>query len=386
MQIDALVVGNDHYNTLNVIRSLGEAGFSVGAVIVSDAAGSFVLKSRWVSRGAIVAEKDVVSHLLSAWPLASEGRIPLIPTYDGIASLLDANFDALSGRFILPSVGGGGGRIDAALEKDFQLEQARKAGFKIPFSLKVRPGATGDLQWESLKFPCIIKPAASHRGSKAHFSICRSCGELAAALSALEGKIDSVLVQEYVPNDNVIVVSGVRTSDGKTHIFGEIDKFKHSKATESLGLCCLGRWSPDSQIADECRRFVEAIDYYGCFSIDVVRVKGDARQGLPGKPDTLPDANYFMEINLRTDGLLYFYHRAGINFPALWARACQGVHNEIKPSRKSVVGMNEFLYFRHLRRNFSLPDLLKTDAFSTWSLKDPRPFFYRFLNKLSARK
>lgn len=60
----------------------------------------------------------------------------------------------------------------------------------------------------------------------------------------------------------------------------------------------------------------------------------------------MPERNYFMEINLRTDGLL-FYNKAGINFQAIRVNSCYNYVSEIIPSKKDIYGMNEFLYLRN---------------------------------------
>lgn len=168
-----------------------------------------------------------------------------------------------------------------------------------------------------------------------------------------------------------MVISGVRTINNINYVFGEIDKFKHGNQLHNLGLNCMGVLSPISELRNTCISYVDAIDYHGCYSIDIVRVYNQSTSAQ--------NQNYFMEINLRTDGLLYFYRKAGINFPAIWVNSCYNEKVNVTPSQNKIYGMNEFMYFRHCLSTAVFTDLFKTDIFSTFSIKDIKPFIYRFL-------
>ena len=55
----AVVVGHDHQNTLGVIRSLGEGGIRVKAVILSDGGACSTVHSKYVEEAFVIREGAV---------------------------------------------------------------------------------------------------------------------------------------------------------------------------------------------------------------------------------------------------------------------------------------------------------------------------------------
>lgn len=370
----AVVVGNDHYNTLNVVRDLGRAGVAVDCVISSDKKHSFVLASKYVSDGHIVPEnQDLADFLLHKYG-GIKARIPLISTCDKIAEELDKRYDDLSELFYMPNVGRRQGGIQEAMNKNNQISEAKKAGFSVPVSVSVALGNPDRTVLSEMKYPCIIKPESSINGSKHDFRICNDEQELMATLKTLPESIGNVLVQQYIPNDKVLVQNGVRTYDGKNYMAGVIDKFKHGTKFHNLGLNSLGRLT-DSHILDACcNKYLESINYSGLYSFDVVEHR-DA-SGETGY--------YFMEINLRSDGLMFFYSAAGVNYPEIWVRSCLGLPIEKPNMKREVIGMNEFQYIRNYLRPSHLftvvKDFMSANAFSIMSMRDFRPFISKLLH------
>lgn len=366
--LKAIVIGDDHYNTLNVIRALGENGILVFAVIVSSSAKSFVLKSKYIHKGFLIPEISrewLINQFNNLSP-----KIPILVTSDKIASFIDSNYDCLSKYFILPSVEDREGALIEEMDKDKQLVHAKAAGFHAPKSISISPSTFSKDDLINVDYPCLIKPEKSIIGSKKDFRICKNQNELISYLTLLSSHLDKVLVQEFIPNEEVILLAGVRTIKGKNYIFGEINKYKHSKKLENLGLNCVGMLTPTSSIANLCERYVTNINYHGCYSIEVIRKQSISR-------DSNHNFNYFLEINLRTDGLLFFYTAANINFPAIWVRSCYGEELSIKPSKKKIIGMNEFLYLRNSLSLEVFSDFFKTNVFSIFKLSDIKPFIYK---------
>lgn len=363
-----IVLGNDHYNTLNVVRSLGEAKIQVSAIIISDKPKSFVLKSKHIYNGEVLQHPDA-SYIINKY--ANSGtRIPILATCDSLAAFLDRHYDALSKHFILPSVGNTQGLLVHEMDKNIQLEHAEKAGFDIPKSVAISLDNLSATDLSGIPYPCIIKPEESIGGSKSDFRLCYTEKELVNCLKFLARHLDRVLIQQFIKNDYVILIAGVRTLANQNYIFGEIDKYKHSTQPHNMGLSCMGVLNPISELRSACISYVNSVDYHGCYSIEVVRITASSSDA---------NKNFFIEINLRTDGLFYFYQKANINLPAIWVNSCYGENVHVTPVEKKVYGMNEFMYFRHCLSGAVFADLLKTDIFSTFSIGDFRPFIYRFL-------
>ena len=86
----AIVIGNNHDNTLNVIRALGQAGYDPVVLLVSPDDKNYILKSRYVNTFYIVSnEVEAKEFLLSKSELWG---LPAITTYDKVASVLDEEF------------------------------------------------------------------------------------------------------------------------------------------------------------------------------------------------------------------------------------------------------------------------------------------------------
>lgn len=368
--IDIVVIGNDHYNTLNVVRALGSKGLRTGVIIMSDDSKSIVLKSRWITFGNLCSADLAIPFLINKYATKNI-RIPLIATDDASAALIDLNHDYLKRFFIVPSCKDSQGCLSEYMDKEIQLKYAHEAGFDIPFSIDIDLSIWSGIIPESLKFPCIVKPEKSIYGSKGDFRICQSKEELHNSLYELKHRISKVLVQDFIPNDEVILIGGVRGFNGDTYVFGEINKYKKGSKSHNLGLACMGVLSQYSSLRQLCIRLVDAMDYHGCFSIEILRPNKAASSTLEG--------NYFVEINLRTDGLYYFYTRGGINYPYIWYQCCKGENPQIKPAEKPIYGMNEFLYCREQLSFTLVKDLIKTDVFSLFDIHDIKPFISKIL-------
>ncbi len=366
--LDAIVIGNDHYNTLNVVRALGRENIRVNVVVQHHSSKSFVLKSKYIFKGYVV--KDLTASWLIDNFAKVGTKIPILTTSDALASFLDANYNVLASHFVLSSVKNIEGQLTKFMDKNLQLIYAKAAGFDVPFSISINLKNLSAETLDFVRFPCIIKPEASIGGSKNDFRICHSIEELKNSLNELSTHVNSVLVQDFIPNDEVILIAGVRTIDGENFVYGEVNKTKHGKETNNLGLNCFGAWNFESELAERCKRYVDSIDYHGCYSVDAVRIR-------TASTDNVRRLNYFMEINLRTDGLLYFYTKAGINIPAIWVKSCYGLPIKINLKKTEVYGMNEFLYIKN--RPYNIKDFLKADVFSTFSLRDIKPFIFRFM-------
>lgn len=370
----AVVVGNDHYNTLNVIRALGKDNIEVYCIIHCETMKSFVAKSKYIHKCILITNEEEIKETLLNMrdTLFIDEKIPLISTSDRLAVAIDLNYAILSKFYYLPSVKGVEGQLVKEMSKDIQILHASEAGFDVPKSTCI------DLSREFIQdslsidyFPCLIKPDESYRGSKNHFKVCRNHEELDVALKNLSKNLNSVIVQQFIPNDKVILIAGVRTINGENYIFGEIDKYKNSKNINNMGLNCIGRFYPVSELEDKCRKYVDSIDYRGCYSIDCIRsIRDNINED---------EKNWFLEINLRSDGLLFFYTKSNINYPSIWVRSCYGEDCKVSRSSKTLFGMNEINYLKNYLSLSSIKDFVKTDTFSLFDIKDLKPFLYKFI-------
>lgn len=365
-----IVVGPIHYNTLNVIRSLAQNGNEPLIILVGECKTNFVTVSKYVKRYINIENYDLIVPCLHRIAKNIKKRLPLISINDKCTSVIDSNYNSLCDKFILPNCKHSQGSIIQEMLKSRQLEVASKCGFNTPKSTLIKPIKT-NIDELYIEFPCIIKPAKSIDGSKSEMIICHKMLDIEQYFHSLTHNHE-LLIQQYIPNNHFFLIAGVRCENGHVVIPGVIEKIKKGKRNNTLGLNAFGKLTKcDSQIIDKCKQYLDMIDYHGIFSFEFANQQ---------TKNVNIDDSYFIELNLRTDGLLFFYNAAGISLPKIWAENTSQIDRH--SVRKDIYGINETVYITEYLKEAKvtdiLKDILKTDCWSYFSIKDPRPFFKKF--------
>ena len=99
------------------------------------------------------------------------------------------------------------------------------------------------------------------------------------------------------------------------------------------------------------------------------------------------DKTYFVEINFRTDGKIFGMPATGCNIVAAWLYDAVGMEKYPLSFDKEVYvmfGPEDFQHVLHKDISFLcwLKDVLRTNAFHTWSVRDPMPFCILCFRKL----
>ncbi len=368
-----VVVGHDHQNTLGVIRSLGEAGIGVKAVILSDRSNCSSTHSKYVDKAYIIRESELIQTLIEIGNQLGI-RIPLIPCGDDSVMPIVENYDILNGLFILPYASNGSNVLHLMNKKNM-LESARNAGLKVPNWVTIEQKNFCDIErlCAKLKFPCILKPLQLISDGTFEFRILDSMRALSESKDYIFRNCTSIIVQEYVNKTNEYGINGCRLyCSGKTVFGGVIEKKRFSQS--SLGSTTAGTIFPDEYgLCEAVKQFVEYIDYRGIFDIEFIT-----------------DGNefYFVEINFRNGGYGYAYTKAGRNFPALWACEACGLNIEAylaKPVRK-IFFINESSDLQNVRaKNISVVtwiiDVLRADARMYINFRDMVPLLKKIIRK-----
>lgn len=384
MRLEALVICKDHYNPLNVIRALGKAEIIVHAIVIDSGEGAMVLKSRYVKHG-YTCDSECLLDLLNNLFAQRSIPMPVFSTDDFTASWLDEKLHELPECLRPFNCSGKHPSINFWMDKDRQLEAAASVGINVPKSIVASLKNIREV--ESLipgfEYPCIVKPEKSITGSKHDFRICNNAEELVKSLREIPKSIGNVLIQQYIPNDEVFCIHGMRDRKGYNYAGGVVYKMKTCRDLWNMGLNAFGIWRDTKSLSPYIEKLMNAIDYHGLYSVDMVK----RHNCNPGVAD---ETCVMLEINLRTDGLMYFCTEAGINLPELWVLDCYGRQlPEIKPRKSKVFGMSEFSYMRQYVNSSSLliniRDFMRTDVFSYFSWRDPMPFFHKILGKISKR-
>lgn len=128
----AIVIGNDCYNTLGVIRSLGEEGVPVYLILITGGKG-YVNKSKYIVQSWLIDEPN--THLLPILEKISNGKTekPVIfPVTDEVVRIIDNNLAHLTKKYVVPNINNTQGRVATLMIKRVMNETAGEFGFAVP--------------------------------------------------------------------------------------------------------------------------------------------------------------------------------------------------------------------------------------------------------------
>ena len=377
-QTIAIVIGSDNSGTLGVIRSLGEVGVPMYAIIISDNT-SFVKHSRYIEKSWVVNEEEenIVNILISEIKPNAEKSV-IIPTSDFAAKTIDKNIDVLKNAFLFPNINMKSCEISRLMNKSYMIAEAKKAGLSTPASkiIELR-NIDIEIQLQDICFPCIVKPTDSVSGSKDYIKKCTNKEVLLDYLFSLkeESMLQAVVIQEYVTGNNnfMIDLMGLSSTRGDIYLPGFFKKIRQyaniKQSSLEDGNCSLALLTPETFNQDMLivKKFIQALGFKGLFDIEF--------KVVDGKP-------IFIEINFRIGGTNYMYTKAGVNLPYLWyLDACgEEVSHMLNPIEKETIGIMEQRDIRNVfSRNISIftyiRDVFKADSREIFNSKDFIPFF-----------
>ena len=361
--ISCIVVGPIHYNTLNVLRSLGRNGLCPLLILVGSKKSNFVVASKYAKYYITISDYSEIVPCLQQLKRNINNQLPLIAINDKSIAAIDAKYNSLKDLFVLPNCKHLENQINVEMQKSRQIQIASKCGFNVPKSLVINTHEN-KINFD-IPFPCIIKPVKSVDGTKSDMRVCKNQDEVFDHIASLKQTYKEVLIQQFIPNRHIYLIAGVRCNNGKIIIPGVIDKIKKGTRNNTLGLNAYGKLSPISgQLLRNCLHYLEEIDYYGLFSFEFAN----------------NSTSFFIELNLRSDGLLFFYDAAGISLASIWANDRMASTNSFHFDE--CFGINETVYISEFLKPSKFKDFItdfkRADCYSYFSKDDMHPFFKKF--------
>lgn len=369
----ALVIGSDHHNTLGVVQSLGIKGIPVYVIIDDNPNISFVLKSKYVTKGWVCRDEIDVLNCLKTNFCDEKERAIVIATNDHIASLLDAHYDELQSTLICPNCKKQGALVEW-MNKDKMDVAASEVGIRIPLSWIVKKGE----YLSGIPFPVMTKSISSLEGGKSNIHVCRTQVELDKVLSE-QIKYPLLQVQQFIDKKFEFQFIGCSLNGGEEIIIPgrtHIDRPKGMDNTFFL------QYKPldDSfkVLLDKVIVFIKKTGYSGTFSVEFLRDENGQ--------------DYFLEMNFRNDGNAKCLTAAGVNIPYIWYLYNIGgdYKSEIRKSQiQEVSFMPEETYFiqmllKEVGFGQFIKDMWKADSYAVFSKDDKKPYFFsilKFANK-----
>lgn len=369
----AVVVGHDHQNTLGVIRSLGEGGIRVMAVILSDDGRCPTAHSKYIDQVFFVRPDEMINTLIQIGSTLTK-KAALIPCGDDAVAPIDKAHDQLSMIYHLPHAGRGG-NVARLMNKMVMLQTAREAGLKVPNWICADAEDFPRLEQlcKQLTFPCILKPIDLLPDGTFEFRILQTLDALRSSMDYITENCRSIIVQEYIHKTGEYGVNACRLYGSGETVFGGIIEKKRFSLT-SLGSTTAGTILPDHHgLCSAARKFVEHIDYRGIFDIEFITDGKDF---------------YFVEMNFRNGGYGYACTKAGRNYPTIWSMEACGISAEthIRKSLQTIFFINESADLQNVRaQNISiitwLADVLRARAHMFINRRDMKPLLKKITRK-----
>lgn len=231
------------------------------------------------------------------WILKNKGRFTegsiIYPTSDKVEKLLDINYKELKPKFLFPNANEPG-RVSFFMTKSNQFELARRIGLNV---LESQYYTGTELPYTFIEYPCIIKPLDSTLGSKGDMALCHNDDELQFAINHA-AHTKSFIIQQYISKESEVLFLGIAFENREIEIpaavikpdISEYGEYSHAITTNNL-----------HEFGNEISRIkelVREIGFKGPFSAEFAITKGQP---------------FFLEINLRNDGISHYPLSGGIN-------------------------------------------------------------------------
>lgn len=359
-----IIFGFEHYNTLGVIRSLGEKGINPIVILhkTNSKDPTLVPNSRYISTIHVVSDVNE-GYCILMDSYSNEQYKPFLYSCDDYVEMcLDSHYDELIDRFYFFD-GGRSNIISKYMDKDSINQLAVECGCKIPKAEAVRRGELP----KSLRFPVITKAKVSAIGGwKSDVRICKSEKELEEAYQSIQS--EELLVEEFIEKKNELCLDGFCVNHGCDVCI----PFQTTYLRVAPGM--YGNYMEltpfnNEVVYQQVSKILRKTGFNGIFSVEY----------LIDKNDNL----YFLEVNFRNSTWSYAFTYGGVNMPYEWAKSTLGGAIKIdketvrKTSFTAMVEVRDFKDFVLTRKiSFGkwIRDLLNTDCLYYWNKKDKRPF------------
>lgn len=316
----AVIITEDHYNALGVIRSLGECGIEIILVLITDGK-TYVDSSKYVGKTIKTArtEIDILNALKQVTEENTECKYVLFPLSDFAALTLDKNYNSFGNNVYAPNMSG---KMEQYQNKYFSKIKAAECGLTIARDtvLNVEEQLP---EWNI--YPAILKPLASVEGLKSDISILNNQHELIECVSSFKTKgYRKALLEEYIQgrDEHMIEVMGY-ASNGTVKIAGIISKIREYPIKKgSTSYAEIVAEHKDISF-ENIKRYIKNSGFSGLFDMEFKYSDGKA---------------YFIECNFRNGAPAYALTCKGKNIPVGWLENVL----EISVERKNRITKKNF--------------------------------------------
>lgn len=306
---DVIVIGSNYSTALGTVRAVGMAGFGVRLLSTTQECADIIRGSRYIVKTVIC--EDAYEPIFRGLEelRGDDGVIPVIPTNDSSAMLLDQHAEALAAHYRFPNVRHTPGELVALMDKLKQKQLAKACGLPVAEG-RTYPASEQGLG-EALSeatYPCVTKAIASAEciGAKDLFRICQSSRDLEEILRmAIDKKCTYILVEQLLEVEKEYATYGLAW-DGKVAMPACVDTWRSGHGAHK-GVTAEGMMRSSDLLGGDRAKFedfVRATGLNGLFCIDIIESRGKF---------------YFVEINLRYGASGFAATMGGANLPGMLA-------------------------------------------------------------------
>lgn len=361
MAESVIVIGSKGVNAIGLIRSLGRDGERV--VFASNYA---KIESKYTKEYfELPKQKEKWIEALVRYGETIENKIPLFPTDDTTAFLLDENYEVLQQYYIVP---GAHGALHKIADKTAMSAIAIKEGLKVAEYKKINV-------YDEISFPnysVILKPYSGEVGSKGDIQICRSVEEWDIAIQLFRKKnYSEVMCQQLLdyPNQYEVGIMGISCVGGAIVIPGIIKKIRsYPTGRGSTSYAQYVKEIPEIDL-NVIQNFVRSTGFVGLFDIEMIIANGTA---------------WFIEINYRNGQYGFLPTVAGYNLPTNWCRGMRGEKIDSVTEIHEVYYINERDDYLHVKngeisRKQWMKEFHSASAYGVYCKGDQRPFIRQYV-------
>lgn len=364
----AVVIADDHYNSLGMIRSLGLRGIPVVLVLISNGR-SFVDKSKYVTE-CYKINRDEIKILETLQTIISrENKYAFFPLSDFAADILDRNY-LLFDNVLCPHAKGD---LKELMNKDKAKKIASACGLRVPKGKVIV--APFDVNWS--EFPVVLKPLASMEGLKSDIVIVNNGQELCDELKVFfEKGYQRILLEEYIcgADEHMIEVMGERAEFHDCTFAGIISKVREFPIKNgSTSYASIVRKHQDIDF-DKLNNFIKQTGFIGLFDMEFKYANGEA---------------YFIECNFRNGAPGHEFTKQGFNIPSKWIDEMMNYEVSKVLPKECRFMVEQMDILNVLKRDTSimkwLREFLTADKLF-WDWKDMKPCISYYIEFIRQRR
>lgn len=371
--MNVIILGDNHNNTLSLLRSLGEEGHYI-VLLLHKIKHNYANKSKYVKTCRLIEEGDDIIQIIIDSAKCLNDKPALFTCDDHDASFIEDHRGELS-EFCYCEGGSGDKNINCYRNKDVSNTLAEELGFVIPKNVVL--DREDEAAIEELKYPVMLKANNSIHGGKEVQEICYDSQTLSASLKKIPPESYPVQVQEFIEKEFEIMLQGCSCNGGK-EVICEVANRRIRVYPFTYGACSYGKGIEidcDDKLKDlraKVVAFLRRIEYSGQFSAEFLYYK---------------DTYYFLEVNLRNDGTAYLSTKCGYNLSHLYCQSLKrdsdtNIHNKrfVPSFYMNSVGDLHYVIKRKISFFSWIKDFVRTGCHSHYNPKDKRVYFYYIID------